>query len=114
MKTMIFKPFDVVELPFPFSDLSSSKKRKALVISSEEFNKKNNACAVIMITSRSHSEWVGDVEIKHWARSGLKKTCYVRLKFFTADMIIFSGKIGTLMTEDKKSVSAMLKKHLPF
>ena len=67
-----------------------------------------------MITSRAHSEWAGDIEIKSWARSGLKKPCYIRLKFFTADMMIFSGKVGTLMSEDKKSALTSFKKYLSF
>ncbi len=98
---MIFKPFDVVELPFPFSDLSHAKLRKALVISSAEFNQKNSACTVAMITSRQNSEWFGDVYIKNWAKSGLKKPCYIRFKFFTADLSLFTRKVGQLTANDK-------------
>ena len=110
---MIFKPFDVVELPFPFSDLSSAKKRKALVLSSQEFNTKNNATTVVMITSRANSEWLGDVVIKEWSEAGLKKPCYVRLKLFTADNAMFLGRVGTLTAADQKKVTASLRRHLP-
>ena len=40
---MICKPYDVVEVPFPFIDSPKAKSRKALVISRETFNKNNNA-----------------------------------------------------------------------
>ena len=41
----------VVLLPFPFTDLSGSKKRPALVISNTEFNKKNEDLICCLITS---------------------------------------------------------------
>ena len=109
---MTFKPFDVVELPFPFSDLSNAKKRKALVISSKHFNEANKAVTVAMITSRISSEWIGDVSIVQWALAGLKKPCYVRLKFFTADISIFTGKVGELDHSDQKNVIASYKSNL--
>lgn len=40
---MICKPYDVVEVPFPFIDSPKSKSRKALVISAESFNRNNKA-----------------------------------------------------------------------
>jgi mRNA interferase MazF len=109
---MTFKPFDVVELPFPFSDLSSLKKRKALVLSTEYFNKSNNAVTVAMITSRAHSEWIGDVQLEKWNLAGLKKPCYLRLKFFTADIALFSGKVGVLDSKDQLRVRESINKNL--
>ena len=47
----IYKPWTVVDVPFPFIDREFSKKRKALVISSESYQKKNAACILVMITS---------------------------------------------------------------
>jgi mRNA interferase MazF len=41
----------VVLLPFPFTDLTSSKKRPALVISNAEFNKKSGDMICCLITS---------------------------------------------------------------
>ena len=41
----------VVLLPFPFSDFSNSKKRPALVVSNNEFNKKSEDVVCCLITS---------------------------------------------------------------
>lgn len=109
---MIFKPFDVVEVPFPFSDLSSSKRRKALVISAEDFNKENKATTVVMITSRMNSAWAGDVNLSDWKKAGLKKPCYVRLKFFTADNSIFIDRVGSLSKEDRQNVLSAFNKYI--
>lgn len=113
MTTTIYKPFDVIEIPFPFSDLSASKKRKALVLSSEEFNHKNQATTVLMITSRANSEWVGDVHLEDWNSAGLKKPCYARLKIFTADNDLILNKVGTLSTKDRKKIAQNFNRYLP-
>jgi mRNA interferase MazF len=42
---------DVLLIPFPFSDLSSSKKRPALVLSDSEYNGSNEDVLCCMITS---------------------------------------------------------------
>lgn len=41
----------IILVPFPFSDLSSAKKRPALVISNTEFNRKNEDVVCCLITS---------------------------------------------------------------
>jgi mRNA interferase MazF len=45
------KQRDVLLIPFPFSDLSSSKKRPALVLSNSEYNKSAQDVLCCMITS---------------------------------------------------------------
>ena len=41
----------VILVPFPYTDLSGSKKRPSLVISSDEFNNKNEDVICCLITS---------------------------------------------------------------
>jgi mRNA interferase MazF len=41
----------IILVPFPFSDLTSAKKRPALVISNTEFNKRNEDVICCLITS---------------------------------------------------------------
>lgn len=55
---MIPGPFDVVTVPFPFSDLARSKRRPALVVSSRAFNRSAGASIFAMITSGT-TRWPG-------------------------------------------------------
>ena len=46
------KPGDVALLPFPFTDLTTTKQRPAVVISSEAFNARGYDIVVLAITSQ--------------------------------------------------------------
>ena len=48
---MNYKQGDIVLLPFPYSDLSSAKKRPALVLSNNKFNGSSDDIACCLITT---------------------------------------------------------------
>jgi mRNA interferase MazF len=50
--TTTYKRGDIVLVPFPFTDLSSSKKRPALIISPDSFNAANQDVVLVAITSQ--------------------------------------------------------------
>ncbi|PIS39321.1 MAG: type II toxin-antitoxin system PemK/MazF family toxin [Candidatus Nealsonbacteria bacterium CG08_land_8_20_14_0_20_38_20] len=47
----IFKPGEVVLVPFPFTDWSNLKQRPALIISSQNFNRRQSDVILCAITS---------------------------------------------------------------
>jgi mRNA interferase MazF len=112
VKTMICKPFDVVEVPFPFIDSPKAKSRKAVVLSRETFNRNNNATTLAMITSATNSEWFKDVSIKDLKKAGLKKECVVRFKLFTIQNDLIKKKVGSLSSLDREEVSVKLSQSL--
>ena len=107
----IYKPADVVIVPFPFTDSAESKRRPALVLSSAAFNKHGHTiCA--MITSAMHSPWPADFKIKDLDSAGLSVPCVVRLKVFTIDNRLILSKIGALTADEFKKHTAELRKVL--
>lgn len=110
---MIYSQYDVVAVPFPFTDRLQSKIRPALVISSSEsFNDKISMLVLAMITSSGKTSWPLDTEITYPSRAGLKKNCFVRMKIFTLDAGLVLNRVGKLDEFDirkvKKSLQALL------
>jgi len=54
----MYKQGDIVQIPFPYTDLTGFKKRPALIISNEKINKPDKICC--LVTSKFHEE---DLEI---------------------------------------------------
>ena len=105
-----FKQFDVIVVPFPYSDSPKAKKRPALVVSgSDAFDGKIGHSVCAMITSAKNHSWPLDIEIKDLKKCGLPAPSVVRMKLFTIDHQIVAGKIGELSGQDRSSVRESLK-----
>ena len=89
---------DVVVLPFPFSDLSASKKRPALVIAALE----GDDIILCQITSQARADNYSIVLTNSDFKQGsLNLTSIIRPnRLFTADKSIIQYKAGSL--KDKK------------
>lgn len=96
---MTFEPLDVVVVPFPFTDRATTKRRPALVVSSDGFNSAHRQTILAMITSVADN-WPSDVPLHHWREAGLKVPCKLRLKLFTLDSAVIARRIGTLASAD--------------
>ena len=107
---MTYKQFDVIVVPFPFTERTPTKKRPALIISdATEFNKSTKKSVMAMITTASHSPWALDVLIMDLASAGLKAKSIVRMKFFTLDDALVIKKIGKLATGDRDRLQKSLQ-----
>jgi len=110
-----YKPFDVVVVPFPFTDQNTEKRRPALVLSDHDnFNAITETCVLAMITSAKNPGWPLDAQIGSLQKAGLPAPSKVRMKIFTLDSRLILKKIGVLASEDQKSVTAILRKLMPF
>jgi mRNA interferase MazF len=70
--------FDVVVVPFPYADQLAEKRRPALVVSADAFNRKHGLLWVAMITSSGNPRWDGDIPIAATARAGLPAPSVIR------------------------------------
>jgi len=110
---MVYEPFDVVVVPFPFIDSAQTKRRPALVLSQyTNFGNKIGHFVLAMITSRKNAPWPLDIEIMSKKQSGLTAPSVVRMKLFTLDNRFIIKKIGQLSNSDltkvKQSLSQLL------
>lgn len=97
---------DVVVTPFPFSDLSESKRRPALVAAAL----KGDDVILCQITSRAiGDDYAISIEDKDFATGGLKKPSNVRPnRLFTADSRLILYRAGTLSHEKMQDVMRII------
>lgn len=106
----IYKTFSIVAVPFPFTDKNHTKKRPALVVSQEEYQKITHHCVLAMITSAKHSHWEIDIEIQDLEPTGLPGLSIIRPKVFTLDERLIFRVMGELSEKDQISVKYLLGK----
>jgi len=107
-----FNPFEVVVVPFPFTDKAASKRRPALVISSKSFNDNHDQLILAMITTAKNSRWHSDVMLADWKTARLTVPCKVRFKLFTLEASKVVRRLGILSKADRSTVSGSIGKHL--
>lgn len=112
-RTPTLTQWDVVIVPFPFSNQPGSKRRPALVLSANKFNR-HGQIVLAMITTAGHHPWPGDVNLSNLNAAGLNAACLVRLKLFTLDQRLILKKIGSLAAADQHQISTELQNYLPW
>ncbi|NQY73724.1 MAG: type II toxin-antitoxin system PemK/MazF family toxin [Candidatus Margulisbacteria bacterium] len=106
---MTYKQFVVIVVPFPFTDTASSKRRPAVVISANGFNKNSKHVVCAMITSAKNSSWESDIPMTDLDSAGLTNESMIRCKFFTLDQKLINRTIGSLGKKDKALFSKTIK-----
>jgi mRNA interferase MazF len=104
--------WEVVIVPFPFSDRAAERRRPALVLSDKGFNCSGHTI-LAMITTRGHHPWPGDCDLEDHDEAGLPLPCRVRLKLFTLDNRVILRRVGRLSDDDREKVEKALAKYLP-
>jgi mRNA interferase MazF len=109
---VVYNPFDIVKVPFPFTDQYAVKHRPALVISSEQYQVNYGHCILMMITSAKQSTWIDDIEIENLSMTGLTYPSKIRFKIFSLESLLISSKLGTLDSDLVKTVKHNLQKYI--
>lgn len=108
---MISDRWDVVIVPFPFTDRPTSKRRPAVTLSQREFNAYGHS-VVAMITTKVDPPWPGDTPLGDPSEAGLPMASTVRLKVFTLDNRLIARIAGVLSSGDRTRVAAQLDRCL--
>jgi mRNA interferase MazF len=97
---MISDQWDIVRVPFPFTDRAAVKKRPAAVLSTRVFNSDSGHTIMAMITKRDKSTWPDDYDIQGWEQAGLRFPSWIRLKLFTLENTLLIDRLGVLQSAD--------------
>ena len=107
---MTFEPYDVVVVPFPFTDRLASKRRPALVLSNgDSLNGPSGHVVLAMITSAKNSPWPLDAPVSNLKTAGLTSDSVVRMKLFTLDSRMILRRAGALGRPDHRRAASALR-----
>lgn len=106
--TTTYKKWDIILVPFPFTNLKTTKKRPALIISPDEYNEKLYVVIAFITSKLDIENRLGDYKIKEWEKSNLPKPSMIRMKFATIDKSIIVKKIGRLSEKDMNEFKKLL------
>ncbi len=107
MKKKTYKQGDIVLVPFPFSDLSKTKVRPAVVLA----NDKEDYTLVFITSVKPKSVFY--LEVTPNTENRLKAFSYVRYsKIASLDGSIVLGEIGSLNESDYQKLLLKLREYL--
>ena len=100
---------DVIVVPFPFTDQTTTKKRPAVVVSSEAYHRDRPDLILMAITSQMRpTPTVGECAVVHWPEAGLLKPSVIKPLLATIESNLVLRQLGTLQAEDQGSLRKVL------
>lgn len=97
---MIYKRGDIVLVPFPFADLSATKTRPAVVVSSQIYHQTEPDIIIAAITSQVQHRGNTDTFLNDWQSAGLLKPSLVKASLATLEPSMVKHKLGKLSSTD--------------
>jgi mRNA interferase MazF len=103
-----FKPWDVVKVPFPYTDRPVRQHRPALVIAAAAIEDAHGLLWVLMITSAENRRWHDDVVVSDLGKAGLPAPSVIRCVKIATIETQDAERIGILAQSGRKKVAAHL------
>jgi mRNA interferase MazF len=106
--TTMYERGDIVLLPFPFTDLSATRTRPAVVVSVGGFQQETSDILVAMVTSVPHTS-AYDYELRDWQAANLLRPSWVRAKLATLSPSLVRYNPGRLSERDLAEVDQRIR-----
>jgi mRNA interferase MazF len=90
---------DIILVPFPFTDLTTTKKRPAVVVSSEKYHMSRPDLIIMAVTSRLHQvDKLGEMLVMEWQSAGLIKPSVFKPILATIENTLVLKQLGSLQS----------------
>ena len=100
---------DIVLVPFPFTNHAATKRRPAVVVSSQAYNRARPDLVMMAVTSQLHpADGVGETWIRNWSEAGLLKPSAVKPVIATLEQGLVIRMLGALSAGDQASLRVAL------
>jgi len=97
---------DVVLVRFPFTDLTSDKKRPAIILSPLEYLTRFGDIVLMPLTSRPDQD--SALALLHWKGAGSLKSTWIKPLIGTLSVRLVLRRLGGLQKQDEVTVRAAL------
>jgi mRNA interferase MazF len=107
-----FEVWDLVKVPFPYTNRPVQQRRPALVVAVPDIPGTPDLLWVVMVTSAANRGWQGDVAVSDLQQAGLQAPSVVRSAKIATIKAGDAAKIGQLPRGDRPLVSRALVESL--
>ena len=113
LEHLLWLPFYIVWVPFPFVEAPRLRDRPALVVSAGSLGGDAELLWVLMITSAANRGWPGDISLEtRFAECSLSVPCVIRTAKISTVEASRARRTGTLPDDLFHEVQQMIKGHL--
>ncbi|HEV8330612.1 MAG TPA: type II toxin-antitoxin system PemK/MazF family toxin [Steroidobacteraceae bacterium] len=108
---MTYQFGDVVLVPFPFTDQSTTKQRPGVVVSSAAYNRVRRDLILMAITSQVRgSGTYGEIMVQDWLAAKLLKPSAIKPVLATLEQTLVTKILGKLSQRDAQTLREVLVK----
>ncbi len=101
---------DLVLVPFPFTDLSTTKKRPAVVVSSPAYHRARQDLVILAVSSQARpSRDFGEAVVAKWKEAGLLRPSVLKPVLATIERGLVLRRLGRLEEEDRRALRRLLQ-----
>jgi mRNA interferase MazF len=105
-----YKFGDVILVPFPFTDQTTTKKRPSVVVSSTDYQRQRSDLILIAVTSQANpATYFAEMTITEWKAAGLLKSSIIKPVLTTIDKMLVIKKLGELLSVDTQALHNLLQ-----
>jgi mRNA interferase MazF len=107
-----FEVWDIVKVPFPYTDRPVRQRRPALVVAAGELEAAHGLLWLVMVTSAANRGWPGDVLVSDLALAGLPIPSIIRPAKIATIEARDTEPLGKLPSSDRRAVRRYLRQLL--
>jgi len=100
---------DVLLVPFPFTDQSATKRRPAVVVSSDAYHRERPDLIILAVTSQARPQAaLGEAAVARWKEAGLLRPSVLKPVVATLERGLVLRKLGRLEGEDLQALRKVI------